>query len=279
MMSDFYQDWLNRSLRVARNTIHGRFLGNYTTAYNTWKRVEGIRVLFQKEMRKRKDGSLAVLDLGCGDALPLYIINDLEKDHRHFKFYGIDISEIDVFFAERLRAVLHVDNFKFLVGRAEDLPFPASSFDIVICTEMIEHVRWAEKCVEEIKRVLKDKGSVIISTPNEGNLLPRLARIFMVSRAESPLQREGKSPSAEGEEHISVRNLKEWKGTFESLGFKVQDVVRHGMIYGGYRYNRHRLLFAGAIVLDWLLDHFPFSENISEGATFRLEKKCPLIFR
>ncbi|MEK6546364.1 MAG: hypothetical protein AABZ28_07515 [Nitrospinota bacterium] len=69
-----------------------------------------------------------------------------------------------------------------------------------------------------------------------------------------------------------MRNIKAWKQTFSSMGFSLTAIKRHGILYGGYSYNKHRLLFALAIVIDWILDCLPFGQNFSEGITYTLKK-------
>lgn len=48
----------------------------------------------------------------------------------------------------------------------EKLPFADNSFDGIFALEVIEHIELAENLLEEINRVLKDDGWLIISTPN-----------------------------------------------------------------------------------------------------------------
>ena len=49
---------------------------------------------------------------------------------------------------------------------ATALSFPDNSFDVVICRELIEHVIDADLAFSEIRRVLKPKGYLLITTPN-----------------------------------------------------------------------------------------------------------------
>ncbi len=60
----------------------------------------------------------------------------------------------------------------------ESLPYPAESFDIVTCTEVIEHLENYRRLIREIFRVTKPGGSVIFSTPNILNLQSRLRFLF-----------------------------------------------------------------------------------------------------
>lgn len=58
------------------------------------------------------------------------------------------------------------------------LPFKDRSFDAVNLTEVIEHIENQPQLIREIARVLKDRGEVVISTPNVLNVLSRLRFLF-----------------------------------------------------------------------------------------------------
>ncbi|MEM2263940.1 MAG: class I SAM-dependent methyltransferase [Nitrososphaerota archaeon] len=53
-----------------------------------------------------------------------------------------------------------------IIGIAENMPLLSESFDSVAILEVIEHLKNPEKTLEEIHRVLKKGGQVIVSTPN-----------------------------------------------------------------------------------------------------------------
>ena len=54
----------------------------------------------------------------------------------------------------------------FLKAYGEELPFSAGTFDFVHCFTVLEHVADVEKCIDEMIRVLKIDGRIIINTPN-----------------------------------------------------------------------------------------------------------------
>lgn len=56
----------------------------------------------------------------------------------------------------------------------EDLPFEDASFDLVTCTEVIEHLEHYRKTIREMYRVLEPSGRLVISTPNILNLKSRI---------------------------------------------------------------------------------------------------------
>lgn len=274
-MQDFYRRWVERTLQNTVNTVHNSSLGNYTTAYNSWKRLESIRSIFRDEVNRRKS-DLCILDAGCGDALPLFILASNSKS-KNIDFYGMDASKLDITFAENLRPLLNFNNITFEIGNIEKLPYQDSFFDIVVCSEVLEHMEHSEDFLLEIKRVLKNNGIAIISTPNEDNTAIRIRRFFKSPDKSSGKDILVKKPTvpnidSEYDEHINTRSITSWKQTFLSTGFIVESIKRHSILYGGYKYNRHRILFALTILLDTILDHLPFGCHFSDGVTYKLLK-------
>jgi len=64
------------------------------------------------------------------------------------------------------------------VNMEQKLPFEDESFDFVTCMEGIEHVINPSKLVEELSRVVKKGGHVIITMPNVQNFYSRLMFLF-----------------------------------------------------------------------------------------------------
>ena len=61
---------------------------------------------------------------------------------------------------------------------AGGLPYPDASFDLVTCTEVIEHLEHFRSALREIARVLRPGGVCIVTTPNVLNLRSRLRYLF-----------------------------------------------------------------------------------------------------
>ena len=51
------------------------------------------------------------------------------------------------------------------VASAESLPIADKSFDMVLLSEVLEHLQFPEQCLEEAFRVLKDGGDLVVATP------------------------------------------------------------------------------------------------------------------
>jgi 2-polyprenyl-3-methyl-5-hydroxy-6-metoxy-1,4-benzoquinol methylase len=66
----------------------------------------------------------------------------------------------------------------------EPLPFDDESFDVVVIGEVLEHVREPQRLVDESRRVLRPRGTLVGSTPNSFRLKNRLR--FVAGRHPEP---------------------------------------------------------------------------------------------
>jgi SAM-dependent methyltransferase len=91
-----------------------------------------------------RDGGYRVLDVGCGPKpyLPFF------ADHAS-EYVGVDAVETDL--AE-------------LRGRVEELPVEDGAFDVVLCTQVLEHCDDPAQAVRELRRVTAPGGRVLAST-------------------------------------------------------------------------------------------------------------------
>ncbi len=77
---------------------------------------------------------------------------------------GIDISMQAIMYAKNSYGL---QNLAFGVMDVLNLGFPDHTFDLVTSIEVIEHLSNPERYLGEIRRVLKDKGVLVLSTPNK----------------------------------------------------------------------------------------------------------------
>jgi 2-polyprenyl-3-methyl-5-hydroxy-6-metoxy-1,4-benzoquinol methylase len=105
-----------------------------------------------------------VLDLGCGEgrhlvgacfAAPVAAV-------------GVDLSVGDLATARRRLEEVELAagaSHRLICGRAEQLPFADHSFDVVICSEVLEHIDDYEQVLSECRRLLKPDGTLVASVP------------------------------------------------------------------------------------------------------------------
>mgnify|MGYP006164960087 CR=1 FL=1 len=104
-----------------------------------------------------------ILDLGCGAGL-----TSKKLLERGFDIFGIDVSENMI-----TRAKNNCSNngfkgrYKFEIGDAENLSFQDNSFDAVISLGLIEYLTYYRWSLQEIFRVIKPRGYLIVTVPNQ----------------------------------------------------------------------------------------------------------------
>jgi len=101
----------------------------------------------------------AIIEIGCGNGA---IINNIPNVGKKFKrIVGVDIST---------SALAHVKTEK-VEGNINDLKFKNKSFDLVIASEVIEHLTYNDFVpgIKEMQRV--SNKYILISVPNDENLL------------------------------------------------------------------------------------------------------------
>ncbi|MBC7227785.1 MAG: class I SAM-dependent methyltransferase [Thermoflexales bacterium] len=122
--------------------------------------------------RKITDGQqirgARILNLGCGTA------NDVWWLAGENEIIGLDYAQSGLRVAQRHGVVGVVVDLNL----SPRLPFRDGAFDIVICKDILEHILEPLIVLQEVRRVLKDDGYVIISVPNHF-YLPMRVRILL----------------------------------------------------------------------------------------------------
>ncbi|MBI1978615.1 MAG: class I SAM-dependent methyltransferase [Candidatus Aenigmarchaeota archaeon] len=110
------------------------------------------RYVFASKFVKNK----RVLDVACGTG---YGTEYLAK-HKAKEVIGVDNSKDAIAYSKGKYSG------KFLVMDATKMQFKDNYFDVVVSFETIEHIKDWGKFIDEIKRITKQNGTVVMSTPN-----------------------------------------------------------------------------------------------------------------
>jgi 2-polyprenyl-3-methyl-5-hydroxy-6-metoxy-1,4-benzoquinol methylase len=106
-----------------------------------------------------------VLDVGCSSG---YLAWPLAKS-------GASVvgGELDPDAADAARTVCDV----VLVGDVEsmELPLDPGSFDVVLCGDVVEHLREPERTLSRLRPFLRPEGRLVLTTPNVANWAMRLS--------------------------------------------------------------------------------------------------------
>ena len=118
-----------------------------------------------------KQQHFTLLDAGCGNGINLV---DIILKYPDAKIIGIDNFKPDLDDAKK-RFLNKID---FLHSDCLDMKINSKSIDVVLSNQVIEHISKYEKYLSEIKRVLKNEGLLILSTPNFHNPKNTLLKLF-----------------------------------------------------------------------------------------------------
>ena len=66
-----------------------------------------------------------------------------------------------------VRASEEKEEVEWLISKGENSPFVDSSFDLIICNDVIEHVESPKGLAKELYRLLKNKGILYLTSPNK----------------------------------------------------------------------------------------------------------------
>ena len=99
------------------------------------------------EVRDKAKGRL--LDVGCGAKPYSLLFSPMVEE-----YIGLD-----------LLSTLHEAEQADVYANAMALPFQSTFFDMVLCTEVLEHVPNPPRVVDELFRILKPNGYLLLTTP------------------------------------------------------------------------------------------------------------------
>lgn len=133
--------------------------------YLRWERARNISLERGKFVKKILElnhipVNLTILDLGSGEGGTSKVLSE-----KNF------VVSIDINFIRLIRQKENFSLKRSLQADATILPFPDSTFDLIIIQDVIEHIEQLNNLFTEIVRVLKYNGLVYMSTPNRLSLI------------------------------------------------------------------------------------------------------------
>lgn len=117
-----------------------------------------LEARYKAILNKIPQGSSCILDVGCGDG---YLLGQA----RHFahRAIGVEFESEGVILASQ--KLSHDLGCRVLQGSCYQLPFRKHSFDIVLLSDVIEHLEYPDLCLKELGRVLEKGGTLLLTTP------------------------------------------------------------------------------------------------------------------
>lgn len=181
------------------------------------ERFDRERYTFARKLLLPLTGSgTSVIDVGCGAAEFARLLRD-----EGYSVTCVDLNQSSVDYATQL-------GFEaFCLDLNQLLPFEDDSFDGAVILDVIEHVVNAEQLLDELARVIRRNGFLVLSTPNIAFYKYRLQSLW------------GYPPPNEGT-HFRFLTKKLLDDTLQASGFVV--VKRNSCIYA-HGLNKFRKVF------------------------------------
>lgn len=135
---------------ISKNSpeVIARYLQSCQTEF--WQKVFQFELDYLIQHLK---GCIDILSVGCGPA-----IIESALSERGFRVTGLDVSQ------EALDRA--PDSIRTVTARAEDMPFPESSFDAVIYVASLQFIEDYRKAIEKTVRVLRPDGRLVVMLLN-----------------------------------------------------------------------------------------------------------------
>lgn len=170
------------------------------------------RFWLRKVKKITKNGD-KILEAGCGLG---YFLSHLEKERDTI---GIDIS------SDALKIAKESLGIPLLQASAERMPFRKPIFSLIIALDIIEHLSHPEIFFSEAKRILKDGGHIILSTPNPSSFGAKLKGRKPEFQEKPNNERMLEWYGWRDESHINIKQFEEWRNIIKENGFRI---VRDG---------------------------------------------------
>jgi len=220
---------------------------SYNQLYSKNEKYKFMSLDVDRWPRNRYEAALRFLDIKKTDKV-LYIgfgrgdLLNYIQDKTNFA-YGIDVSKGNIEIAKKLLN----KNVKLSIQDVNNKTnFPDNYFDIIVLTDVIEHLVDRYSIIKELKRILKKDGLIFIGTPNIANIRNRVSLLF----GNYPYTSGYESPSKNNVliydgGHIQWFTFKTIKELAELFDFKIVKTFGYGRF--GKLHNIYPSLLSGAI--------------------------------
>lgn len=170
-----------------------------------------------------------ILDVGCGAGWFLERMNGRYRGAGHeVQLVGLEASRQQAAFTARRLARLGGADDMIVIANAERMPFADDSFDVVTCSETLEQVDNPILAVQEMARVLKPGGRLLLSAPSRlgevmwDSLLAPAVRLAKAARVRPSEPSFG--------EYYAALYPEELESQVRAAGLQVHAFVQNGLI-------------------------------------------------
>lgn len=171
-----------------------------------YKKLSGLRSFYlaRKVCEYIKDNTL-ILDFGCGNMYTARKILELKP--------SVKIVGLDIVADQNLDLSDTNEKLSFVESGDQRCPFDDNTFDHVLALACLHHTEYPEKYLEELKRIVKPGGSIIIAEEMYINYLDKLyisGSDFLLNKLKEGIPVP-----------LNFRSHKHYQQVFKDLGLEV----------------------------------------------------------
>ena len=161
------------------------------------------------------------LEVGPGSGVYLPVLAEA--------FDTVTAADIEEAYLEHVKGLgSRYPNLKFIVDDITASQLPKESFDLILCTEVIEHIADSPSALYNLARLLKQDGVLILSTPQRFSPLEICARIAFLPGIVQIVRLIYKEPVIESG-HINLLTEGELKNQLSNAGLRIQSQYKSGV--------------------------------------------------
>ncbi len=161
------------------------------------------------------------LEVGFGSGIYLPVLAAL-----YAEVIGSDIDEVFVRYAGALVQV-H-PNLRVIVDDITQTNLAEKSFDLILCTEVIEHIADSQSVLSAIHRLLRRGGSLVLSTPQPWSPLEILSKLAFLPGVIDLVRRVYKERIYKTG-HINLMTQAQVTNQLREAGFRIREHFKSGM--------------------------------------------------
>lgn len=176
--------------------------------------------------RTRRDWVMAVIERVArsdGNALEIGPGSGVYLDQLSKKFAHVTATDVEVQFLVNAKKISQ--NLSNLTVKRDDIgesTLPYQEFDLILCSEVIEHIPASIPVIKNIYGLLRPNGYLVLTTPQKFSFLEMAAKVAFLPLIRSLVKAVYKEPVLEMG-HINLMTKKEVTGLLGACGFEIRE--------------------------------------------------------
>jgi 2-polyprenyl-3-methyl-5-hydroxy-6-metoxy-1,4-benzoquinol methylase len=144
-------------------------------------------------------------------------------------FKTIVAADVENAYLDGIRPLTEkISGLSLVVDDILDSKLTKQNFDLVLCSEVLEHVKSPELAISNLYKILKPGGFAIVTTPQRYSLLELCCKIAFLPGVIQLVRKVYKEPILETG-HISLRSSSEFRNLLIDNKFEIVEVDKFGL--------------------------------------------------